>query len=392
MNPYREQICAYIDAHRNEMIEKWRDFVNVEGRFTEKEDVEKAQDWFQAELEANGFRTWTVPAANDRCGMLLGVLGEERGTAPILFAGHLDTVFSKGAFGCENPFRIEGNKAYGPGVIDMKGGLIMALYIVKALESIGYQDHPFKFAVCGDEEGDHIGNDIDKVFLDESKGALCAFNMETGNPENNLTVGRKGIYTLHATIHGLGGHAGSFFTQGHNALNEAAMKIVELIKVTDLEKGTTVTPSVLHCGKNTSSIPDTVEMAVDTRVLNDEEGARVLREFDAIMKKSYVAGTTADYHVDIAKLYAFAPNEGIMKLLEHVNKVAAENGFKTFGQQIAGGASDTGAIVKAGVPALCSCGVAGTGAHTLGETADVESLFERAKIFSLAITEVDKLF
>lgn len=67
MNKYRDQICAFIDAHRDEMIGKWRDFVNLEGRYDEKENVEKAQAWFRKELVAAGFRTWTVPSRPDRC-------------------------------------------------------------------------------------------------------------------------------------------------------------------------------------------------------------------------------------------------------------------------------------------------------------------------------------
>lgn len=385
MNKYRDQICAFIDAHRDEMIGKWRDFVNLEGRYDEKENVEKAQAWFRKELEAAGFRTWTVPSRPDRCSVLLGVLGEDRGTAPIMFGGHLDTVHPKGAFGRENPFRIEDGKAYGPGVLDMKGGLILGLYVVKALESVGYKDHPVKFVVAGDEEGDHVGTDVDKLYTEESRGALCAFNMETGHITNSLCVGRKGQYTFYATVHGKGGHAGNEFTKGHNALTEAVLKIADMIKVTDLDTGTTVTPSVMHCGKNTTSIPDLCEFAVDVRIMNDAEGARVKNEFDRIMKNSYLGGTTTEYRLETAKLYPFEPNEKILGLLDKVNQAAIDNGFKPFGKIVLGGASDTGAISRAGVPCLCSCGVIGEFNHNLKEYAVVDSMFERAKIFALTI-------
>ena len=385
MSSHRDAVCAFIDAHRDEMIGKWRDFVNLEGHYSEKENVEKAQAWFRHELEQTGFRTWTVPSRPDRCSVLLGVLGEERSTAPIMFGGHLDTVHPKGAFGCEKPFRIEDGKAFGPGVLDMKGGLIIALYVVKALNELGYKEHPIKFVVAGDEEGDHVGTDVDVLYTNESKGALCAFNMETGHITNSLCVGRKGQYTFYATVHGKGGHAGNEFTKGHNALTDAVLKIAELVKVTNLDTGTTVTPSVLHCGKNTTSIPDLCEFAVDVRIMNDAEGERVKKEFDRILNTSYVGGTNTEYRLETAKLYPFEPNEKILGVLAHVNKTAEENGFKTFGQIILGGASDTGAISRAGIPCLCSCGVIGEFNHNLREYAVVDSMFERAKIYTLAI-------
>lgn len=383
MNAYYDQICKYIDDHHDEMIEKWKTFVNLEGRYDEKENVEKAQAWFRAELEDAGFETYTVPSRPDRCSVLIAELGKDRPGKPIMFGGHLDTVHPKGAFGCENPFRIEDGKAYGPGVLDMKGGLIIALYVCKALQSIGFASNPLKMVVAGEEEGDHVGTDVDKLFTEESQGALFALNMETGHITNSLCVGRKTQYTFFATVHGKGGHAGNEFTKGHNALNEAVFKVTEMLKLVDLDRGTYVTPSVMHCGKNTTSIPDLCEFAVDVRISNAAEGERIKEAVDQIMKTSYVPGTTTDYELVTAKLREFEPNEKILGLWNEVNKVAEENGFEKFGKITLGGATDTGAIALADIPVLCSCGVVGEFNHNLKEYAIVDSMFSRAKIFTL---------
>lgn len=383
MNAYYDQICKYIDDHHDEMIEKWKTFVNLEGRYDEKENVEKAQAWFRAELEDAGFETYTVLSRPDRCSVLIAELGKDRPGKPIMFGGHLDTVHPKGAFGCENPFRIEDGKAYGPGVLDMKGGLIIALYVCKALQSIGFASNPLKMVVAGEEEGDHVGTDVDKLFTEESQGALFALNMETGHITNSLCVGRKTQYTFFATVHGKGGHAGNEFTKGHNALNEAVFKVTEMLKLVDLDRGTYVTPSVMHCGKNTTSIPDLCEFAVDVRISNAAEGERIKEAVDQIMKTSYVPGTTTDYELVTAKLREFEPNEKILGLWNEVNKVAEENGFEKFGKITLGGATDTGAIALADIPVLCSCGVVGEFNHNLKEYAIVDSMFSRAKIFTL---------
>ncbi len=346
----REEVCAWVDAHRGEMIGKWRDLVNLEGRFDEKENVEKAQAWFRRELEAEGFRTWTAPSRPDRCGVLLGMLGEERGTSPVIFAGHLDTVHPKGAFGRENPFRIGNGKAFGPGVLDMKGGLVTALCIVGALRSAGFRAHPIKFIVAGEEEGDHLGTDVDLLYTAESRGALCAFNMESGRVKHDLCVGRKGQYTFCVEVRGRGGHAGNEFEKGRNALTDAAAKITGLARLTDLEKGTTVTPSVMHCGMNVTSIPDLCTFAVDVRIPDEAEGERIRREFDRILRTPFVEGTETTFRLEAAKLHPFRPNEKILGLLETVNRAAVENGFAPFGRVVLGGASDTGAIARADVP------------------------------------------
>lgn len=389
MYKYYDEVCKFIDDHREEMLQDWETFVNLEGHYEEKENVEKAQAWIREKLEQIGFRTWTVESRPDRCSVLLGILGEERTGKPIVFGGHIDTVHPKGSFGKENPFYIEDGKAYGPGVLDMKGGIVLAVYVTRALESLGYKAHPIKFILAGEEEGDHVGTDVDLLYTEESKGALCAFNMETGHITNSLCVGRKTQYTFFGTVHGKGGHAGNEFTKGQNALTEAVYKISEMLKFIDLDKGTTVTPSVMHCGKNTTSIPDLCEFAVDVRIMNGTEGERVREGFDKIMKHSYVPGTTTEYRLDLAKLHEFAPNEKILALYDFINKTAEENGFEKFGKIVLGGASDTGSIARAGIPVLCSCGVIGEFNHNRREYAVVESMFSRAKIYTLAILAME---
>ena len=122
MEKLYEEIAAYIDSHREEMVEKLKELVNLEGHFEEKENVEKARDWLQKELEAEGFECRIREVAPDRAGILIGILGKERPGKPVMFSGHVDTVHHKGSFGGDNPCRVENGIIYGPGVLDMKGG------------------------------------------------------------------------------------------------------------------------------------------------------------------------------------------------------------------------------------------------------------------------------
>ena len=393
MNLYFDQISTYIDTHRDEIVEKWSQLVNLEGHYDEKEQVEKALAWVRREFEAEGFVCQIHELMPQRAGVLVGVLGEERSGGPVIFSGHVDTVHHTGAFGKPNPFEIQDGKAHGPGVLDMKGGIVMALYVVKALNAIGYQEHPIKIIFTGEEESDHIGNNADELFTQESRGGLCAFNMETGHIENRLCIGRKTQYTIRAKVHGLGGHAGNEFTKGRNAVHEAIYKCGRLMELTNLDVGTTVTVSVINSGGNTNStsIPDLSEFVVDIRVFTNEIGAEVLSKVDQIMGTTFIEGTTTEYEVDKAKLHPFDVNPQIQALFDLVNHAAVENGFEPFGTIRLGGASDAGAISEAGIPVLCSCGPIGEYNHNVREYAVVQSMFDRAKIYAVAVTELDKL-
>ena len=392
MNPYKDMISDFIDHHRNEMIEKWRQLVNLEGHYDEVENVIKARDFVQKEFEQEGFQCYIheIPV---RAGTLVGILGEKRSATPIILSGHIDTVHHAGSFGKTDPFTIQDGKAFGPGVLDMKGGIILALYVVTALNAIGWKEHPIKILFACDEEGDHIGTDVDRFFTEQCRGALCAFNMETGHIENRLCIGRKTQYALWATVHGLGGHAGNEFTKGHNAVHEAILKCQKLMALTDLEKGTTATVSMIDSGGNTNStsIPDTSHFVMDFRVFSNALGAELLEKIKAVMDTTFVPGTTTEYRIDHAQLHPFDVNDQIQALFDHVNRVAVENGFPAFGSVRLGGASDAGAISEAGIPVLCSCGPIGEYNHNIREYAVVQSLFDRAKIYTMAITEANRL-
>jgi len=393
MNKNFEAISAYIDEHQQDILNDWRDLVNLEGHYAERENVEKAQQWVKERFEAEGFKCHVIELMPERAGLLVGMLGEDRPGKPVIFSGHVDTVHHKGSFGRENPFKIEDGKAFGPGVLDMKGGVVSALWIVRALNHIGYDEHPIKILFTGEEESDHVGNNADELYTQEATGGLCAFNMETGHIQNRLCVGRKTQLTINAEIKGLGGHAGNEFTKGHNAVHEAILKCADLMKLTDLDKGTTVTVSIIDAGGNTNStsIPDLAHFTVDMRVFTNELGEELLEKCDKIMNTTYVEGTETTWEVVRAKLHPFDENEQITKLFDFVNGVAEENGFEKFGKIKLGGASDAGAISEAGIPVLCSCGPIGEYNHNIREYAVVQSLFDRTKIFATAITEIDNM-
>lgn len=140
-------------------------------------------------------------------------------------------------------FRVDSQgKAYGLGCLDMKGGIVIAIWVVKALQVLGWAERPVKFILAGDEDKGHFDADTPQLLIRLAKGAFCCFNMETGRVNNDICIGRKGGGEGELTVHGTAAHAGNDFLSGRNAVLEMAYKEIELAELNDLELGTTVAP------------------------------------------------------------------------------------------------------------------------------------------------------
>ena len=385
------KIFTFIDEHKEYMVQDLRTFADLEGHFEEKDNVLKARTWLQQQLEKEGFACRFREVADDRCGIMIAELGMDRPGKPIIFSGHCDTVHYTGSFGGENPTVIKDGKIFGPGVLDMKGGLIIALYVAKALNFIQYKEHPIKLIVVGEEESDHVGNDGNKILTAESKGALCCFNMETGQMNNSLCTQKKSQFTYYLSVDGVGGHAGNDFLKGRNAINEAVYKIQKIIELTDLSVGTTVTTAVIKGGGHTSGIADHCEVVFDVRVTNENEAKRIMDSMYEITDETFIEGTKSKLTYYRAKLLPLQETKEAIRLLDFVNTVAKDNGFDEFGKVHLGGASDAGNMAAAGIPVLDNCGIIGQYAHNKKEYGIINSLYSRAKIFAGTVLKIKEL-
>ena len=227
----QKQVEKYIDAHREEIIADWKALVNLEGRGNQMECMDEVAYFLRDLFTAAGF-SCTLERPDGAPFVLVGTLGANRPKKPVLFGGHYDTVFERGVFGA-NPFCIdEEGKAHGPGCLDMKGGIIISLWVAKALEAVGYQERPIRIVYCGDEEG-YLCHSASAVFLRKAaEGVAASFNMETGPINNALCIGRKGAMLASFEVHGVAAHSGNAFEKGRNAVAEAAYKMVALHELT----------------------------------------------------------------------------------------------------------------------------------------------------------------
>ncbi len=382
-----DAIRRYIDAHRQEMLDLWRDLVNTESGPAQKEGVGAVCRRLCAELEAMRVHTRPVPM-EDGSQVLVADWDNGGEEAPVLLIGHMDTVFQPGA-ATKNPFRIDPDgTAHGPGVLDMKAGLVIAIYAIKALQSVGWAGRNVRFLFAGDEETAHKNSDAKAVMAREARGCAAAFNFETGYLDDGIVVGRRGAAIVNFHIAGVSAHSGIEPEKGRSAILEASHRIIALEALNDLPRSKLLNCGLITGGESSNTVPDSCTITASLRFPTIAIKEELLEDCRRIMEApSTVPDTTATMRVG----GVFDPMEhtqGVQKLYELVEETAREIGYGPVHPFEVSGASDSAISVNEGVPTVCAMGVRGAFNHTEREYAVVESLFQRTLLAAACIIRV----
>ncbi|MBS4785000.1 MAG: M20/M25/M40 family metallo-hydrolase [Clostridiales bacterium] len=383
----QEKIREFIAANRENILADWRELVNLEGSLREPANMYRIAEHLREKFSEAGVDCQVYGVSADIPPVLAGVIGAGRPGRPVIFTGHFDTVFDEGTFGPE-PFRIEGDRAYGPGVLDMKGGIIITLYVIKALESLGYAERPIRICFCGDEEGGNNHGYACKEFQKWADGCAAAFNMETAPVNNALCLARKYAMVGQAKVHGVSAHSGNNYPAGRNAIVEAAYKVIAIQNMNDLELGTNMNPAAIHGGTVMNTIPDECDLLFSGRFKLLPEAERVRKELEELFAHPDVEGTSIEYTVG-DPMGGFEKTPENQALLKFIDGVCQAHSLPPVGGVELGGGSDAGNMSMMGVPTLCSCGVRGEWNHTDREYALVDSMYERVEMWSLVVSELD---
>ena len=301
-----------------------------------------------------------------------------KGTEKILFIGHYDTVHLIGAL----KYYTEGNGLHGPGVYDMKGGLISAIWTVKAYKDLGIDPGKrLEFIFNGDEEtGSAESTDIICELAKDAKAALVC---EPCTANGDLKTGRKGLVRFTVRIHGKASHAGNAHKEGINAIEELAHEILAIQKLTDYEAGTTVNVGVCSGGTKPNVVPAEAEIEIDCRVKTAAEGDRVRKAINEI--RTTVPGTTREVIERDSKM-PMEETEANMALFEKAKICGEKVGLK-FSHQFVGGGSDGNEVSAMGIPTLDGLGAAGDGAHSANEYILIDQYIPRiAMLASFVLT------
>lgn len=372
-----ESASAYIDAHIQEMIALWQILVSMESGNRDKEGVDRVCARLAQELERSGAETKIVPMET-RGNLLKADFHPERTKAPVLLLGHMDTVFDRGTLE-KNPFRIVDGCAYGPGVLDMKAGLVMAVYILRALDACGYGKRPLRVVFAGDEENGHRESTAAEEIKAACEGCAAAFNFETGFPDDGLVVGRMGSCRVTLTVRGVAAHAGNDPERGRSAILEMAHKVIAIQQLNDYEHGLYVNVGLINGGTVVNAVPGSCEIQIDLRYADRGRLDRTLKQIEEIAAVSCVADTAAKMTVTEPSV-PMEKTEKNLKLFAHVQETAREIGYGEVTPKTVGGWSDSCLAASCGIPAICGMGVKGAKNHSMEEYAIVSTLFTRTKL------------
>lgn len=381
----KEDVFAYIDDHKAQMMDLWQDLVNQDSPASYREGVDLVAKRVFKELEEAGASTrWDEEGK----ALIAEIPGDSR--APVLLLGHMDTVFPVGE-AARRPFTVEGSRVTGPGALDMKGGVAVMLSALKALHSAGFSGRPLKVILVSDEEIAHNGSKATVMLQREARGCAACFNCETGYEDNSLVIGRKGGVVFKAAVHGIAAHAGNNPRQGRSAIWKMAKKIDDIQNMTDWDKGITFNVGTIKGGTVSNAIPDYCEVEGDIRFQDPDISPLVKEELLKVLNHTYIEGTKTElllYHEGMLPMKMTEENR---KLFEFVKKTGEENGIPVSEGKLVGGGSDSGYVVYAGVPTVCAMGVKGRFNHTRDEYALKDSLFERAKLLGAVILKMNEV-
>ncbi len=376
-------LARRLERRYDEYVEALREMVNIDcGSFT-PEGVNAVADLCQRRFEEAGWKAERIPhrptEGEPRLGDLLIGRLEGTGSRRLLLIGHMDTVFDPGT-AAERPFRIEDGRARGPGVSDMKGGLLAGFFAVEALLEAGFEGFGRITYVCNPDE--EIGSPFSRSYIRElaRTDADAAFVLESARANGDIVSARKGVSDYRIEIVGRAAHAGVEPEKGRSAILEAAHRVTALQALNGRWPGVTVNVGVIRGGTRPNVVPERCELHVDVRSPAEETLAAAEAEVERVARETVVPDVSV--HVEGHGWHRpMEKSDGTARLVALAKEVAAELGFEVR-DAATGGASDANTTAAAGVPTLDGLGPVGGDDHSPAEWLDLTSVVPRTALLA----------
>ena len=364
---------------RDSFVADLERLVNTDcGSYT-KTGVDWVGRWTADFLRGQGASVETRP--HDSLGdSVIGTFEGRAGAGPrVLLIGHLDTVFDEGT-AAARPFRIADGRAYGPGVTDMKSGLLAGLYAIAALRDV-LGELPFERLVYLANPDEEIGSVSSSPHIREfAAGSDVCLVLECARANGDIVSARKGIVDLRLTVHGRAAHAGGEPEKGRNAIVEAARLTRDLAALNGRWPEVTVNVGVIAGGTRPNVVPELCTLEVDVRATGRAELEAAEAEIGALTRAAAVPDTS----VEIAEMGRHWPMEKLERsgrLVEHAQAVARRLGFD-IRDVVTGGASDANTTAGMGVPTIDGLGPIGGNDHSPAEYLEVDSIVPRTTLLA----------
>lgn len=372
------RILDYLQTRQEAMTQTLKDLVVMDSPSHERMAVNAVADFLARSFGELGADVRRLPQAafGDHIQVTWG-----RGERQLLLLGHMDTVWPLGETK-ERPFRRVRDRATGPGVFDMKGGVVIGLYAVASLCELEITPaHQLVFLFNSDEE---VGSPTSREFIERQGQRSEAVLVLEPSRDDALVTWRKGVGRFELEVQGVASHAGAAHTQGISAVEELAHQILRLEAMTDYERGTTVNVGVVEGGSKVNVRPASAWAEIDLRVTTAEEGRRMT---EAIRKIRPVNRRTSLIISGGMNRPPWETSPAGQVLFERAQRVGATLGMELWPAGTGGG-SDGNFTAALGVPTLDGLGVVGNDAHALSEWVDLTSLPRRAALLAELILDL----
>jgi glutamate carboxypeptidase len=310
--------------------------------------------------------------------------GSSKDKARVLLVGHMDTVFPDGT-AATRPFRIDGDRALGPGVSDMKGGLLAGFYAVSSLQRAGFDAFDSITYVCNPDE--EIGSPFSGPTIREhAAGVDACFVLEGARENGDIVSARKGVSDVRAVYRGREAHAGVEPWRGRSAVLQAARAIEALHRLNGRWDGVTVNVGVVHGGTRPNVVAGRCEIEVDVRATTQAGFDEAVAEVGRVASETYVDDVEAEF-VPGAFFPPMEKTPATGALAARATEIARELGFE-LRDASTGGASDANPVARMGVPVLDGLGPIGGDDHSPSEWMDVSSVPNRIALLAALIASV----
>ena len=381
-----ESLLKKAKKRQGDMLRQLKELVSLESPSENKAAVDRASrmvaGWFQ---QCGGNIRWhrqkqfgDLLEARFRPsqGTRAGVGGAPK---PVLLLGHLDTVWSVGTLE-KMPFRIAKGKAFGPGVYDMKAGVVMALHALAILRERQAQTTPVVVLLVSDEE---IGSPVSRPVTEKiAQECSAVFVLEPAQgPQGAYKTARKGVGDYRVHVRGVAAHSGVDFEKGHSAVLELARLIEKISRFTDLKTGLTVNPGTICGGTRTNVIAEEAQAEVDVRIARIRDAARVEKLFRGLRVSDRACTLTITGGMNRPPMER---SRGTAALFQQAKKLAGAMGF-ALEEASTGGGSDGNFTAALGIPTLDGMGAVGEGAHATHESIVVSELTKRTALLAAMI-------
>jgi glutamate carboxypeptidase len=368
-------LLAYCESELDVLADCLRQAVEIESPSQNQAAIDRMANFFAQEFSKRGAKVQLLSHATAGSAVVAEFWKGARGAKPILLLGHLDTVWEVGTL-AEMPYQVREGRAYGPGIYDMKSGIVCGLWAVQALAALKITaPSPVHFFLNADEEVSSIA--FREELLAKARRARAVLVLEPAAAYGTLKTSRKGVGEFQVTVRGRSAHAGVNPSSGVNAISELARQILRIEKLARPQQGVTLNVDVIQGGTRVNVIPELAVARVDVRVptaLARERIEKKMRALAPIHPQAKLEITGGVNRPPMERKMAIA-------LFRKARELGRQMGLE-LKEAATGGGSDGNFTAALGIPTLDGLGGTGDGAHARHEHVILHELPQRAALLA----------